>query len=100
MLQERDSCQTEVLLSTREGVICRCRCGIYHVRIGTVTLHLTAPQFEETARLFKISLGMAVGRRLSASRFEPILDISESEHKESTVRRVNFKMGFPRKENI
>jgi hypothetical protein len=46
------------LISTVDGDISRCWCGRYHVRINATTLHLTASQFDRTARLFKLALGM------------------------------------------
>lgn len=63
-MSHQEACQKEGLASAREGAISRCRCGIYHVRINTTTLHLTAKQFDAAARLFKLAMGMLAGRRL------------------------------------
>ncbi len=63
-MKEECRCSRKVLVSTLNGAIDQCGCGIYHVRIDPVTLHLTASQFEATARLFKLAMGMTVGRRL------------------------------------
>ncbi len=64
---ERDSCRKERLASMAGSVIYRCRCGIYHVRVNGTTLHLTASQFNATARLFKLALGMSAGQRDASS---------------------------------
>lgn len=57
-------CQREVLVSASSGAVFRCRCGIYHVRIGGTTLHLTASEFDLAARLFKLAFGTIVGHTL------------------------------------
>ena len=44
------------------GMVQRCRQGIYHVRVVNTTLHLTASQFNTTARLFKLAFGMLAGK--------------------------------------
>lgn len=61
-VREEAFCRCDVLVSNLNSVISRCQCGIYHVRVHGTTLHLTAPQFHETARLFKFALGMLVGQ--------------------------------------
>ncbi len=61
VLDEEQLCKKENLIVTRCGVINRCRCGIYHVRISSITLHLTETQFEGAARLFKLALGIVEG---------------------------------------
>lgn len=65
------SFQKEHLVSTSNSAITQCGCGIYHVYIGPITLHLTPPQFEATARLFKLALGMAAARRLETNAAPP-----------------------------
>lgn len=51
-------CKQEVLVSAPDGIIHRCDCGIYHVEIDGLTLHLESVQFKAVARLFKLALGM------------------------------------------
>lgn len=63
MMDKERFCQKESLVSTLDGTICRCRCGIYHVRIRATTLHLSASQFDGVARLFKLALGMVTSER-------------------------------------
>jgi len=57
-------CQKKELVSTVEGDIFFCRCGIYHIQINNTTLYLSEAQFNATARLFKLALGVLVGHRL------------------------------------
>ena len=65
--EDGNPCQEECLISTVNGTVRTCRCGIYHVQLSAMTLHLTPLQFEATARLFKLAWGMVVGRRRSVS---------------------------------
>jgi hypothetical protein len=51
------SCREEALFSNQDCTIWQCRCGIYHVRIHTLKLHLTMAQFERVARVFKLMMG-------------------------------------------
>lgn len=62
-MEREGACRKERLASMASSVIFRCRCGIYHVRVNGTTLHLTASQFNVTARLFKLALGMSAGQR-------------------------------------
>lgn len=50
-------CQEEVLFSNQDCTVWQCRCGIYHVRIHTIKLHLTVAQFERVGRVFKLMMG-------------------------------------------
>jgi len=59
-MEREGSYQTECLASIADSGIFRCKCGGYHVRVNETTLHLTASQFNATARLFKLVLGMLV----------------------------------------
>jgi hypothetical protein len=59
-------CREERIVSTPDGAISRCRCGVYHVQINAVTLHLTEAQFDSAARLFKLALGASAGHRAGA----------------------------------
>lgn len=61
-MMEMESCQKEILLSSTAGAVCRCRCGLYHIRIQSATHHLSPSQFEAVARLFKLALGMSAGQ--------------------------------------
>jgi len=70
-MKHQDICHEEGLAAMREGDISLCRCGIYHVRINAITLHLTAKQFDAAARLFKLAMGTLVGRRLGDSQTSP-----------------------------
>ena len=72
-MNHKKPCHEEELSSAKEGDISLCRCGIYHVRINATTLHLTAKQFDAVARLFKLTMGMLAGRRLSDSSPESII---------------------------
>lgn len=63
ILKNTHDCQKEALLSTLNGDISLCRCGTYHVRIDTTTLHMTETQFYAAARLFKLAFGILAGRR-------------------------------------
>lgn len=63
-MKDECTCSKEVLVSTLDSAIDRCSCGIYHIHIDPVTLHLNASQFEATARLFKLAMGMTIGRRI------------------------------------
>lgn len=63
-MEGEGSCRKERLASMTSSVIFRCRCGIYHVRVNGTTLHLTASQFNATARLFKLALGMSASRSM------------------------------------
>lgn len=65
--EDVNPCKEECLISTVNGTVRTCRCGIYHVQLSAMTLHLTPLQFEATARLFKLAWGMVVGRRMSVS---------------------------------
>lgn len=69
--EDGNPCQEECLISTVNGTVRTCRCGIYHVQLSAMTLHLTPLQFEATARLFKLAWGMVVGRRMSVSMSGP-----------------------------
>jgi len=71
------SCRKERLAAIAGGAIFRCLCGLYHVRINGTTLQLTASQFDDTARLFKIVLGMVSGRNLSPESEERILTLAQ-----------------------
>lgn len=64
IIKNNQNCQKEELISTLEGNISLCRCGIYHVRINTTALYFNEAQFKAAARLFKLALGMMAGRRL------------------------------------
>lgn len=48
-----------------EGSISICGCGLYHVRVNAITLHLTVSQFESAARLFKVGLGIVSAQELT-----------------------------------
>jgi len=61
-MEREGACRKEHLASMASSVIYRCRCGIYHVRVNGTTLHLTTSQFNATARLFKLALGMLTGQ--------------------------------------
>ncbi|MFQ5779466.1 MAG: hypothetical protein ACE5J1_03135 [Nitrospiria bacterium] len=65
MMNHECSCHKEHLVSTLNGAITHCGCGIYHVYIDPITLHLTTSQFDAAARLFKLAMGISVGRRLA-----------------------------------
>jgi len=69
-------CKKECLAALAGGVIFRCRCGVYHVRINGTTLRLTASQFDDMARLFKVVLGMVAGRNLSTQIEERLLTLA------------------------
>ncbi len=62
--------ETRTLADNQEGSISICGCGLYHVRVNTTTLHLTAPQFEGAARLFKVVLGMLCAKETEAPQIE------------------------------
>lgn len=70
-MKEEGLCQREVLVSASGGAVFRCRCGIYHVRIGGTTLHLTGSQFDLAARLFKLAFGRIVGHSLLGAEHGP-----------------------------
>lgn len=70
MVGGQTPCREEVLMSTRNCVIGLCRCGAYHVRINAVTLHLTAVQFFEVARVFKLTMGRSAGLDLSTPELQ------------------------------
>jgi len=59
---KRPSCQDqdEALFSNQDCTIWQCRCGIYHIRIHAVKLHLTVAQFERVARVFKLMMERVV----------------------------------------
>jgi len=76
MMAEEGSCRKECLACLGGGVIFRCRCGIYHVRVNGTTLRLTASQFDDTARLFKLALGMVAAKNLFPEFEERILTMS------------------------
>lgn len=61
-------CKKEVLVSGGEGVIHRCSCGLYHVEMDSVTLHLAPERFSAVARLFKLALGMSAARNHASDR--------------------------------
>ena len=82
------SCRKERLAAIAGGAIFRCLCGLYHVRINGTTLQLTASQFDDTARLFKIVLGMVSGRNLSPESEERIL--TSRENKDVSRRKRNL----------
>lgn len=63
-------CKQEVLVSAPDGIIHRCDCGVYHVEIDGVTLHLESVQFKAVARLFKLALGMLAARSPMNERTE------------------------------
>lgn len=71
IMEDNQHCKKEVLLSTLEGDISLCRCGIYHVRVNTTALYLSEAQFNATARLFKLAAGMLAGRRLYPEPLHP-----------------------------
>jgi hypothetical protein len=71
------SCQEEVFFSNRDCSIWQCRCGIYHVKIHTIRLHLTTAQFERVARLFKLMMGRAAGIAAAPPALEAPLEASE-----------------------
>ncbi len=48
--------------------ISRCRCGVYSVRIEKMTVQLTALQFSQIARAFKLVCGMSA---VSSAEVEP-----------------------------
>ncbi len=54
----KESCQKKTLISTPEAEILHCSCGIYHVALENMTLHLSPVQFRKVARVFKLALGM------------------------------------------
>jgi len=49
----------ETLASGLFCEISRCRCGVYAVRIEKTTLQLTAMQFDQIARAFKLVCGIS-----------------------------------------
>ena len=61
-MERENACRKERLIATENSAIFRCQCGAYHVRVNGTTLQLTASQFDVTARLFKLALGMSVGQ--------------------------------------
>jgi len=63
-MKDECTCSKETLVSSLNSAIDQCGCGIYHIHIHPVTLHLNASQFESTARLFKLAMGITVGRRM------------------------------------
>lgn len=64
IMKDNQNCQKETLVSTLEGDVTLCRCGIYHVQINNTALYLSEAQFNATARLFKLAFGILAGRRL------------------------------------
>jgi hypothetical protein len=48
----------DTLVSSMFCDISRCRCGVYSVRIEKMTMQLTALQFGQIARVFKLACGM------------------------------------------
>ncbi|MFQ5598382.1 MAG: hypothetical protein ACE5GK_10070 [Nitrospiria bacterium] len=63
-MKNKQKCRKTVLVSAAKGDISLCSCGVYHVRINATTLHLTSAQFNDAARLFKLALGISIGRGL------------------------------------
>lgn len=76
------SCQEEALFSNQDCIIWQCRCGIYHVRIYTMKLHLTMAQFERVARVFKLTMG-----RMAAFEKAESVTLGEYDAKQHTQRR-------------
>ncbi len=68
---DRSVCQNDLLFVTRNCAVRKCHCGIYHVRIGSSMLHLTAVQFTEVARVFKLMMGRLAALDMSASKLSP-----------------------------
>ncbi len=75
IMKDNHGCQKEALVSTTEGDISLCRCGIYHVRINNTALYLSEAQFNATARLFKLAFGVLVGRRLYPESMYPGIEV-------------------------
>lgn len=51
------SCQEEALFSNQDCTIWQCRCGIYHVRIYTMKLHLTMGRMAAFEKAESVTLG-------------------------------------------
>ncbi len=67
----KKSCRKEILVSTPYGTICRCPCGTFYVRMGEMNICFPTYEFEELARLFKLSLGMISAEKLAETESNP-----------------------------